>query len=278
MMRKTAVVFVITVLLIVDVLPVLGENETSEIEKLAGFAKWLVGEAVRVQQEAYEEKQVFDAMLWMYDDANPVSPDDVPEIAAVLIDLGIDGITDAYIDEVTRAVRDDQQRGYVCSRGLAVLHLLSLAGMGMYDDDFVWHPSSDHVLYLDMELFGGDTLYDDFFKGLNAICRGDFVFSEISEDYAKAELEEGVGVIGLSFLVNGESYTLNAMMMQDWFDAQVFNDIAEIAVHEESGRRLYAMYDGMQGLIIFYNTPEWAQRFKAETGCPLLVALPFSGG
>ena len=241
MMRKTARMFVITVLFIFAVHPALGEYETSEIEKLAGFAQWLVGEAVHAQQEAYEEQQALDAMLWMYDDANPVSPDDVPEIAAVLTKLGIDGITDEHIGAVTNAVRDDQQRGYVCSRELVVLHLLSLAGMGYYDDDFVWYPSSDCVLYLDMELFGGDTLYDDFFKGLNAICGGDFIFSELSEDYAEADLEEGVGVIGLSFLANGKLHTADAMMMQDWFDPKVFNAAAEIAVHPQNGKRLYAM-------------------------------------
>ena len=252
------------------------ESGTSEIDKIAGLASWLLGEVKEIQHEQREQEQVLDAMLWMYDETNPASPDDVPVIAARLKSLGIEGITDEHVDEMVSAANDAQMYGYVCSRGMVALNLLSAVGMGMYDDDFVWHPSSDTVFALDMELFGSETLYGDFFRGLNAICCGEFVFSGIEEDYGQADLAEGVGVIGLSFLMNGEAYAVDAMMMQDWFDTGVFNAAAEIAVHPDNGKRLYAMYDGMQGLIIFYNTPEWAVKFEEETGCPLLESLPAS--
>lgn len=247
------------------------ESGTSEIEKIAGMASWLLGEVREARQEK-QEQQAFEAGLWMYNDDNPAAPEDVPQIAALLTELGIEGITDERIDEAISAAKDAQAYGYLFSRELVVLHLLSAVGVGTYDEDYVWRPSSDTVLYLDMELFG-ETLYGDFFKGLNAICRGEFVFSDLAEDYAGADLIEGVGVIGLSFLVNGEPHALDAAMMQDWFDEEVFNAAAKIAVHEESGRRLYAMYDGMQGLIIVYQTPEWAHRFETQTGCPLRTQI-----
>lgn len=247
------------------------ESGTSEIEKVLDIVMGLLDSS---GDRAEEKTDPFS--LWMYSEENPASPDDVPGIADRLMELGIDGITDAHVSEMIDAAKDAETYGYVFSREIVALNLLSVAGMGTYDDSFVWHPSSETVLYLDMELFGGDTLYGDFFRGLNAICRGEFVFSGIEEDYGQANLAEGVGVIGLSFLMNGEAYAVDAMMMQDWFDTGVFNAAAEIAVHPDNGKRLYAMYDGMQGLIIFYNTPEWAARFEAETGCPLLESLPAS--
>ena len=252
------------------------ESGTSEIEKIAGLASWLLGEAKEYQQEKREQEQALDAMFWMYDDADSAAPEDVPEIAAMLKGFGIEGITDKQIGEMINAVKEDQSYGYVCTRAMIALRLLAAVGMGTYDDDFVWHPSSDTVFALDMELFGGEALYGDFLKGLNAICREEFVFSDLAEDYGRSDLEKGTGIIGLSFLVNGEPHRIDAEMMLDWFDTRVFNAAAEIAVHAESGRRLYAVYDGMQGLIIFYNTPEWAQQFEAETGCPLYESLPVS--
>lgn len=268
---KPAAVLLFAGLLMFCVLPAWGESSTSEIEKIVGFASWLFGEAAEAQQEKREQRDL-ETMLWMYDDTNAAAPDDVPEIADMLTKLGIDGITDEHIIETIRVAENAQTCGYLCSQELIVLYLLSAVGMGVYDDDFVWHPSSDSVLYLDMELFG-ETLYGDFFKGLNAICCGEFVFEDLVEDYAGADLAEGGGVIGLSFFVNGEQHALEATMMQDWFDVEVFNAAAEIAVEKESGRRLYAMYDGMQGLIIVYQTPEWVQLFETQTGCLLRMQL-----
>ena len=249
------------------------ESGISEIEKVLGVASFLLDSAIEKIEKERKEAEKFAASMWMYNEANPAEPEDVPQIADTLAELGIDGITEARISEMAVAAKDAATYGYVFSREMVTLYLLTAVGMGTYDDNLTWHPSSETVLYLDMELFGGDTLYGDFFRGLNAICRGEFVFSDLSEDYALANLETGEGTIGLSFCVNGEPQTYIADMMQDWFDPGVFNCVSEAAVHPESGKRLYAMYDGMQGLIIFYNTPEWAEQFEMKTGCPLSTEM-----
>lgn len=252
------------------------ENGTSEIEKVLGFASWLLGSTAKMQKRAQEEDDAYSAMMWMYNEANPAAPNDVKEIAGLLTELGIDGITAEYIGQTYDDAVRAEENGYVFSREMAALSLLCAAGMGTYDADFNWYPSSETVMCLDMELFGGETLYSSFFEGLNRICSGEFVFTDIREDYSDANLETGEGVIGLEFLVNGASYACSAVMMQDWFDMAVFDAVSDIAVDPDSGRRLYAMYDGMQGLIILYNTPEWAQRFEEATGCPLNTKMHYA--
>lgn len=249
------------------------ESGTSEIDKVLSIASWLLGSAIEMQETAQKEEDSISAMMWMYNEENSAAPEDVKEIAALLKALGIEGIADESVEQVRARAVKAAEDGYVFSREMAALDLLYAVGMGTYDDDFVWQPSSDMVLCLDMELFGGETLYGDFFKGLNSICGGEFVFADIREDYSEANLEAGEGEIHLSFLMNGTAYRCSAEMMHDWFDTAVFNEIAELAVHPDSGKRLYAMYDGMQGLIIFYNTPEWAHRFEKATACPLSTQM-----
>lgn len=245
------------------------ESGISEIEKVLGVASFLLDSAIKKIEKEQKEAEEFAASMWMYNEANSAAPEDVPQIVDTLAELGIDGITAEHVGEMVGAAKDAATYGYVFSREMITLYLLTAVGMGTYDDNLTWHPSSETVLYLDMELFGGDTLYGDFFRGLNHICGGEFVFSDLREDYSDADMEEGEGTIGLSFLVNEERLSCSAVMMQDWFDPEVFNCVSEAAVHPESGKRLYAMYDGMQGLIIFYNTPEWAEQFEMKTGCPL---------
>lgn len=266
---KACTAFLLAVIIAFSAVSAFCESGTSEIEKVLDIVMGLLDSAGDRTEETRKEAETDPFSLWMYSEENPAAPDDVQGIADTLKALGIDGITDVHVSEMIDAAKDAKTYGHVFSREIAALNLLSFAGMGTYDDSFVWHPSSETVLYLDMELFGGDTLYGDFFRGLNSICGGEFVFSDLTEDYSAADMEKGEGTIGLSFLVNGEPFSCGAVMMQDWFDPEVFNRVSEAAVHPESGKRLYAVYDGMQGLIIFYNTPDWAARFEVQTGCPL---------
>ena len=41
----------------------------------------------------------------------------------------------------------------------------------------------------------------------------------------------------------------------------------------ESGRQLYVVFDGMQGVVLFYQTPQWARAFMKATNCPLFTGM-----
>ncbi|MGN0995589.1 MAG: hypothetical protein ACI4PG_01635 [Candidatus Ventricola sp.] len=246
-----------------------------------------------------------DLFTWMYEDDSIATEQDVDDIAETLRALGITGVTDedirdakavisreaaeeliqeaikaleasldAPLEQAEReALEEFYEEMYLeTSRSWVTLGLLGRAGWGTYDDDWRWQPTSDTVYSFDAELYG-ETLYGNFFAGLNAICGGEWVFSDLEEDYTDVDLEEGTGVLHLRFLLNGQMHQIDAQMACDWFDTGVLNRIMAMTADSSDGRRLYALYDGDQAFILLYNTPQWAKRFTSETGCPLFKAL-----
>ena len=242
-----------------------------------------------------------DPIFWKYQDHSVATEQDVDDIAGTLRALGITGVTDEGIRDAKAVISGEAAEEAIksleatldaplaqedrealeayyetmaseYSRSRVTLDLLREAGWGTYDGDGRWQPTSDTVYSFDIELYG-DTLYGDFFAGLNAICGGEWVFSELEEDYADVNLEEGTGVLHLRFLLNGQPQQIDAQMACDWFDTGVLNRIMAMTADSSGGRRLYALYDGHQAFILLYNTPQWAKRFTSETGCPLFKAL-----
>lgn len=260
-MRKR--VFLISMFLFVECLV---QTRAGSAESLIS---WLLDQAYKIQIQQDE----IDPMMWMYENGTQAREGDVAEIAYALEAMGLGRSTDVSIKEKERYLEDCLKEDLLITKEVLALHLLWDIGCGQYDDMFCWHPSSNTVFAMDAELFGGEALYHDFFKGLNAICDGEMVFSEIQEDYSDANLEEGTGIIHIRFMVNGEEYFCDVQMMSDWFDAKIFNDISQISAKDMSERRLYATYDGLQGLIFLYQTPEWVQEFSKRTGCVLSEAL-----
>ena len=242
-----------------------------------------------------------DPYTWMYEDDSIATEQDVDDIAQALRALGITGVTDEDIrdakavisgeaaQEAIQAIeaamdapleqvdREELEEFYGevysgISRRLVTLDLLRWTGWGIYDDDGHWQPTSDTVYSFDTELYG-DSLYANFFAGLNAICGGEWVFTDLEEDYTDVDLEEGTGVLHLRFLLNGQMQQIDAQMACDWFDTCVLGCVMAMTADSPGGRRLYALYDGHQAFILLYNTPQWAKRFTSETGCPLFKAL-----
>ena len=83
------------------------------------------------------------------------------------------------------------------------------------------------------------------------------------------DVEAGTGIQKVSFDWNGASYTLEATVMYDWFDMNVAADLAELVKEQNTGRYLYFAYDGGQGILVFYGTPQWCNDFERVTGIDL---------
>ena len=73
----------------------------------------------------------------------------------------------------------------------------------------------------------------------------------------------------MRFCYNATPYTLKARMDGDWFDAGIFARFNAVLEKEENPKRLYVLFDGYQGSILFYNTPQWAEKFEQRTGLTL---------
>ena len=45
--------------------------------------------------------------------------------------------------------------------------------------------------------------------------------------------------------------------------------LAELVQVENTGKQLYFAYDGGQGMLVFYSTPQWSEAFADATGIQL---------
>lgn len=190
-------------------------------------------------------------------------------IAQELEELGITGISDDLIAELEAY---DREYDYVYSYdfGNKALDMLCWAGMGEYDPNtWSWTPSSSGVYWFDMEVMNLNTMYTDFLNGVRALEPQELNFSNMKEDLSWVDVEAGTGTQKVSFDWNGASYTLEATVMYDWFDITVASDLAAMVQAQNTGSRLYFAYDGGQGILVFYNTPQWCAKFEKATGIQL---------
>lgn len=190
-------------------------------------------------------------------------------IAQELEDLGITGIDDALIAEL-EAYDLEYDYSYSYNVGNKALDMLCWAGMGEYDPDtWSWTPSDSGVYWFDMEVMNLDTMYTDFLNGIRALDPQKLNFTGIKEDLLWEDVKEGIGTQRVSFDWNGASYTLDADVMYDWFDITVASDLADLVQAQNTGSLLYFAYDGGQGILVFYNTPQWCTKFEKATGIQL---------
>lgn len=145
-----------------------------------------------------------------------------------------------------------------------VYDLLYWEAYGFYDEEtWEWTPSRSGVYYFDTEVMYVDSIYSDFFTGLSAM-HADLSFTNVTEDYSNADLEEGIGTVDLSFTLNGNSYTLTAEYLYDWFDTDILTQVAAI-IADHCASELYIYYDG-QGCLLYYGTPEQLTMLETLTG------------
>ena len=183
--------------------------------------------------------------------------------AKVLAALGITPLRDGQIDEMIRSYESipEEYRG-----GLDLTHQLLYAfGMGDYDYDAgVWTPTSDRVYAFDMEVFFINSMYTDFLKGVEAINRGEFEITGVSEDTSKADWDTNTGTQTIRFEYDGHPYEYAAKFDGDWLDMGVVAFMNGVFEAEGNPKRLYCFGDQVQ--VIFYDTPEWVARFTEATG------------
>lgn len=184
-------------------------------------------------------------------------------IAEELEDLGITGIDDALIAELEAY---DQEYDYVYSYdfGNKALDMLCWAGMGEYDlDTWEWTPSDSGVYWFDMEVLSPDTMFTDLLTGIRALDPQALNFTNIAEDCPTPGVQE------VSFQWNGKSHALKGNVESDWIDMRVVAALAELVQVENTGKQLYFAYDGGQGMLVFYSTPQWSEAFADATGIQL---------
>lgn len=182
------------------------------------------------------------------------------EAAAALEELGIDAPEEAALQELER---------YGASEW-SVLDVLYYAGDGEYDlDTWEWTPPRSGVYTFDVEVFDVGSMYTDFLRGVEGASRGELQFADIVEDDSGIDFENGTGYKTVTFTFNGQEHIFRPTVMNDWFDMDFANDLADLVGKTEDGRRLYFLYDGYQMVSVFYCDAAWAREFARTTGYSL---------
>ncbi len=149
--------------------------------------------------------------------------------------------------------------------------VLSYTGMGEFDSAMRrWSPSSFSVYSFDPEALDPRRMYTFFLQGLSAISRSEFSITEAAEYDADGEEAHMI-----RFQKNGRPYEYVAQSGGDWFDLRILNFINSIQEKENCRHRFFFLVSGCQMIVVFYNTPEWAEAFTAKLGYPLYSAVDF---
>lgn len=194
------------------------------------------------------------------------------EIGEKLETLGIGGIGDETVDGLQKAwdALPEEYRQYSDK----TIDLLTALGYGTYDPEtWAWSPSSSDVYAFDMEVLNVDSMYTDFLRGVAALGDGELDFADLEENLDRVNWEQGTGKRSVSFTWNGESFCLNAEMMNDWFDVRVLDDLNGILAPRCGGKQLYFASDGGQMILVFYRDQAWADSFEDVTGIPLGIRI-----
>lgn len=150
--------------------------------------------------------------------------------------------------------------------GLILTHI----GMGTTDFDAgTWTPSSDRVYAFDTEVFDIGQMYTLFLTGVQSISRGELTFTDIEEDLSGIDWDKGEGVRIVRFLCNGSPYQIEVETQNDWFDFAAISKMNEVFAREGLENRLWYTTDGYQECILFYDTPQWAEKFSKHMGYSL---------
>lgn len=194
------------------------------------------------------------------------------EIAVKLKELGIGSFEEQMLQELQS--KWEQVPEELKASMNKTTWLLDAAGMGNYDyETWTYTPSSEDVYAFDVEVFNEGAMYTDFLKGISAIGRGDLDFTEVEEDLENVDWEAGTGRRSITFLWKGERYSLEAEVMGDWFDLGVANQLNQIIMERQEGKRLYFGSDGYQNVYVFYRDADWADAFARAVGMELVETL-----
>ena len=135
------------------------------------------------------------------------------------------------------------------------------------------------VLAWDTEVFELEGMYTDFLKAVDTLSGGELDISRIEEDNSGVDWDKGSGRKNVSFTVMGADCDFSAAFEGDWMNVDIVKCVNDKLEDLGAGKRLLACFDGYQGIILFYNTPEWCESFNAAfPELPLGTSVDVSAG
>ena len=195
--------------------------------------------------------------------------------AAALEELGVEGAAEAGA-RLAEEVPAEDLAYFITDTSDAARWLLSDLGYGEWaEDTWEWSPTSDQVFYLDFEVFNLDRMYTDTLAGIAAIVGKDAVFANVTEDLSAVDYEADSGTQTITFTCNGTPCRYDAEFMGDRLDAGFLTYMGRVVVRLKTGKQLYTCFDGGQGCILLWRTPQWTEQLQKATGLQLEPAAGY---
>ena len=152
-----------------------------------------------------------------------------------------------------------------------LMTIMCLLGTGEYikeTDSF--RTLTDGLYAFDMEMTWIQEDYERLLDAVERMSGGTIDIEDISIEIDEAILDEGQGTFPLRFTMNGDPCEYTLELNTDWMDLRVLDYLNRDIGKYDDRRRLWLMYDGGQGMIVFYRDEAWAKRFRQETGFRLM--------
>lgn len=232
-----------------------------------------------LDQETHETSWQEESGLIDYPDQKPrgilwqddFDPDDYPDYVPlnkqveVLESFGFE-----VSEEVVESVRDSMTEYglQVSIEGYPYTWLLTNLGAPQYNEDWtVIEEYPRDVFWFDFE--GWD--YTDVLNGMLALAEDSCLdtVTNISEDDSKVNWERGKGTLAVSLEWDGQTYHWDMNVHYDWMDSDVLGILNALLAEGNSQKYFYATGDNGQGVIVFFCTAEWAEKFGEATGLEL---------
>lgn len=149
--------------------------------------------------------------------------------------------------------------------------ILQLLGVGELDEDaMACVPFGDDVIYADFEM---TYVFDDYrflLERVAAVSKGEVTISDVQfSEMTDEQMEAGTGEVTISYVLNGEPCSYQAVFDYDWMDVGFLNDLSD-RIEALCQKRLWWIVEDDVGVTGFLADAEWAQRFTAATGVPLV--------
>lgn len=186
------------------------------------------------------------------------------ELAARLKKLGFDAVDEDVLWDLEKQWSDYEydELPYIDK----VSDLLWEIGCGGYEEDsWEFVPSSDDVYAYWEEFENGETMYDEFLRGIGALGDGELDFTIVKDNTDNVDWEELTGTRELTLSWNGEEYTFTAVVDGTWIDPCFVNELNDL-IRKNSDKQLYFGYDDYWNVYAFYCDDEWATEFYETTG------------
>ena len=177
------------------------------------------------------------------------------------------------IDETLAAIPDEirDQFGYSRDYFSDIPTILAWVGYGDFDYETgnTTHYSDDLYAF-DTEMYDVEGGYLELLYAVERLSGGAVEIENYEIEIGEDLFLRGEGEFPISFELNGQACEYTAKLQTDWMDCGIINYINRILKEQGFAESIWSMYDGGQGLVIFYNDSDWARSFEAATGCELV--------